>query len=162
MIERLLTFPLDEGFLRRECPNCLREFKWFGAEAEGTPDEQPTPEVYYCPYCGQAAATGEWWTPEQLEIAQQTLAGLAHDHIAQTLGRAIRDNRDSWISFELRGQRPPSPAPITEPSDMVIVASPCHPFEPVKIDEAWDQDLHCLVCGTLFQLPPAEPPSPAG
>lgn len=44
-----MSVPLDsEGFLRRECPTCEREFKWkpAGEDEEAT----PAPEGgYFCP-----------------------------------------------------------------------------------------------------------------
>ena len=48
-----MSMPLDsDGFLRRECPTCEREFKWFHTpEGEGT----AAPIIdggYFCPYCG--------------------------------------------------------------------------------------------------------------
>ena len=45
-----MSVPLDsDGFLRRECPTCEREFKWFNSE-EGR--GEPVPEGgYVCPYC---------------------------------------------------------------------------------------------------------------
>jgi hypothetical protein len=46
-----VPMPLDpDGFLRRECPTCERQFKWMAAteEDEGTPQPEGG---YYCPYC---------------------------------------------------------------------------------------------------------------
>jgi hypothetical protein len=33
---------------------------------------------------------------------------------------------------------------------MVIVAPPCHPWEPVKVPDEATGELHCLICGTAF------------
>jgi hypothetical protein len=33
---------------------------------------------------------------------------------------------------------------------MLGVQSPCHSWEPVKVDEEWDAEIHCLVCGDRF------------
>jgi hypothetical protein len=49
-VELSIPFPLDDdGFLRRECPTCDREFKWLPAhdETEATP---PPAGGYFCPY----------------------------------------------------------------------------------------------------------------
>jgi hypothetical protein len=35
---------------------------------------------------------------------------------------------------------------------MVMVASPCHAYELIKIDEAWSDVLHCVICGASFRL----------
>lgn len=72
--------PLDEeGFLRRKCPFCARQFKIippkdqvvdgcnefeypYMLEEEGS-DETSAPyceeQVMYCPYCGQSVQTGD-------------------------------------------------------------------------------------------------------
>ena len=56
-IELSVSFPLDsEKFLRRACPTCSREFKWLSEEGDA---ESPSPEHYFCPYCGSSAAPDE-------------------------------------------------------------------------------------------------------
>jgi hypothetical protein len=35
---------------------------------------------------------------------------------------------------------------------MVIVASPCHSYEPVKLPEDHTGPLYCLVCGSAFAV----------
>jgi len=47
---------------------------------------------------------------------------------------------------------PEPPDPLVEPNDMVAVASPCHPWEPIKVTEDWQESIHCLVCGTEFRV----------
>ncbi|HEV7751795.1 MAG TPA: hypothetical protein VGO71_09640, partial [Baekduia sp.] len=61
--------PLDsDGFLRRECPTCEREFKVFvhqvaGEEADA---QGPQPGGYYCPYCAIQADANAWFTKAQI------------------------------------------------------------------------------------------------
>jgi hypothetical protein len=53
-----MSLPLDkDGFLRRECPHCERQFKWWPtAPSEDAPEEaRNTPEAYFCPYCHEPA-----------------------------------------------------------------------------------------------------------
>ncbi|MFL5626046.1 MAG: hypothetical protein ACJ788_10690, partial [Ktedonobacteraceae bacterium] len=72
--------PLDEdGFLRRECPHCGRQFK----QRPGTPDEtQASPEACYCPYCYASADAGAWYTVQQIEyIQQQAMAEVVGPHL---------------------------------------------------------------------------------
>jgi hypothetical protein len=45
-----------------------------------------------------------------------------------------------------------SPPPLIDPNDMMMVASPCHSREPLKVSEEWVGTLHCLVCGREFVL----------
>jgi uncharacterized protein (UPF0212 family) len=65
-----MTIPVDsDGFLRRECPTCEREFKWLPAseddDAVGMLDGG-----YFCPYCGVQAPEDAWFTEAQLALAR--------------------------------------------------------------------------------------------
>ncbi|WP_146073741.1 hypothetical protein [Amycolatopsis sp. CA-126428] len=44
----------------------------------------------------------------------------------------------------------PVPDLLVDPDDMLMVEPPCHPFEPLKVDESWRDPIHCLVCGERF------------
>jgi hypothetical protein len=106
-----MSLPLDkDGFLRRECPHCERQFKWWPTptsekisdEAEET---QEAREAYFCRYCHEPAALDAWWTKEQLEYAQQ----LA---VAEALGPQLRrmknelkrgNRRSKGKRFEMSG-----------------------------------------------------------
>lgn len=44
----------------------------------------------------------------------------------------------------------PTPEPLSEPDDMVIVEPPCHPNEPIKVPAEATQRVHCLICGSPF------------
>lgn len=147
-----VDLPLDgDGFLRRECPNCEQEFKWFNhEEGEGATDAENV-EQYYCPRCGVAAGLDSWWTPDQLEYMQSAAA----PEIERAIGDAFQDafrgvkgmkvsaNRDFRLDIDNPGQ-------LTEPDDMVIVEPPCHPNEPLKVPEEAASRVHCLVCGEPF------------
>lgn len=48
---------------------------------------------------------------------------------------------------------PGDPDALVEPEDdMVIVTSPCHRYEPVKVPSHATGRLHCLVCGDPFAV----------
>lgn len=149
--------PLDsDGFVRRECPTCGREFKWFSLRAEGTPADWVDPESYYCPYCGVPASGDAWFTQAQLVDAQQVAAEYASEAIRDELDDLARsvNRQGGLLRMEVSGGDPDAvpPPPLSEPNDMVAVAPPCHPFEPVKILEGWDEPLHCLVCGARYAV----------
>lgn len=76
-MELRITLPLDNGFLRRECPHCRRQFKWHDGPTDARPSDAPDPPFYHCPYCGDPAPPDAWWTEEQLEHAEQAVAGPA-------------------------------------------------------------------------------------
>lgn len=147
-VEMQMSIPLDsDGFVRRECPTCEREFKWLPSDEEGsTPDEAG----YYCPYCGVQAPTDSWWTKAQLEYAQ---ALVLKEVVAPKIGGFQDDlsrmarNSAGFVTFKPGRFDVDEPIDLTEADDMHIVNSSCHPIEPVKISDEWDRPVHCLICG---------------
>lgn len=148
--------PLDsDGYLRRQCPRCERCFKWRPENEgdEGDEGEQTAQTVlYHCPYCAEESASDQWWTDEQVDYAQGLAAIEAMRMIEKTLGPAAdRINRSSgMVKMDLDVPRVTPPAPLFEPDDMIAVQPPCHPAEPLKVLEDWDDEIHCLICGRPF------------
>ena len=153
-----MSLPLDaDGFLRRECPTCERQFKWWPTPPSEESAERPreAPESYCCPYCHEPADPGAWWTTEQLEYAKELAA-------AEVLGPELRrfkndmerGNRGSRGLIGFDASLPPLSRPelLAEPDDMVRVDVPCHPEEPLKVDESWDREVACLVCGVHYPV----------
>lgn len=149
-----MEVPLDpDGYLRRQCPTCNREFKWFNGKTEQTPDDWQDPEEYFCPYCGVPSGTDSWSTDAQNSYIMQVVGIHAEELIRDELeGMARGINRQGGLlRMSVSGDHSPElPAPLSEPNDMMAVASPCHPFEPVKVADGWIEPLHCLICGSLF------------
>ena len=129
-----IALPLDaDGFLRRQCPGCERECKWFYSE-----DSEPVPaEGYACPYCGQRAMPDHWFTEAQAEFLTRS-AG------SEMLGPILDEFKSSGFKVE----KDPPPAPLAEVNDMRWVDFVCHPKEPIKVREDWQQPVHCIICGT--------------
>lgn len=151
-IEVSISLPLDsDGFLRRECPTCEREFKWFHHE-QGDPDAERTTQ-YFCPLCGVASGLDSWWTPAQCEYAEGsalTTSGaieLVHEAVRQEFkgmkGFTYTPDPTARLDVDV-------PGPLIEPDDMVIVEPPCHPSEPLKVPQPDTARVHCLVCGSAF------------
>jgi hypothetical protein len=130
--EMSVSLPLDEdGFLRRECPECERECKWLYSE-----DSEPSPDDgYACPYCAKRATPERWWTPAQADFAAKSAGN-------QLLGEMLGKFRRSGFEVSLD----PPPTPLTEVNDMRRVDFECHPGEPVKVREDWNGPVHCVVC----------------
>lgn len=148
-----VTLPLDaDGFLRRECPACEEVFKWF-SHADGDPDAEQV-DQYFCPRCGQGAGLDSWCTPAQLDYAHGAAAPAIDDFINEALDDAFKGFKSSKHFTVKRSGRyssnTPTPEPLHEPNDMVIVEPPCHPNEPVKVPESATSRVFCLVCGSLF------------
>lgn len=147
--ERTISVPVeldDDGFLRRECPRCEREFKWMPSD-----DSEPTPQAgYHCPYCDHRAHADQWFTKAQMDylgaVGMQELGGPLLDDLGQSVDRL---NRSSSGLISARFERGDMPTPVKppEPNDMRRVEFGCHPKEPVKVLETWTGRVRCLICG---------------
>jgi hypothetical protein len=148
-VEISMSLPLDDdGFLRRECPTCEREFKWFASD-EG--ESEPPPQGgYYCPYCGVQASADAWHTKAQVKQAEATVTREVVSPELKKLERSFREvGRASGGLIETRMdvETPEEPDPLIEMDDMIRVDFSCHPKEPVKVLDNWTQPVHCLICG---------------
>ena len=148
-----VTMPLDsDGFIRRECPSCLQQFKWHSGPANEEAESHPDPPAFYCPLCGVPAGPDSWWTQEQLDFAQQSAM--------PEIGRVIEDEFKSVFKGNKYATYEPGSGsdfaddsePLVEPDDMQMVVSPCHSYEPIKVQDEMPGPLHCLVCGSKFGL----------
>ncbi len=148
-----ISFPLDNGFLRRECPNCRRSFKWHHGPTNTRPDDFADPDQYHCPYCGVQADVESWFTQKQLDYITRLAGNEFSGVIKAEMDRALKPlEKSDFISVSVDHTPEPRPRPLREPADMVMVEPPCHPFEPLKVQEGWGSDLHCLICGTPFSV----------
>jgi len=148
LVEIPVSLPLDsDGYLRRECPTCEREFK---AKAGGDDDEAATPsdpEGIFCPYCGVQATLDSWWTQAQLEHA----TGVAQEQVVQPMmddfAKSMKKLGGGFLSVDVKQTRPPEAPALSEADDMRMVEFSCHPEEPIKVLDDWTKAMHCLVCG---------------
>jgi hypothetical protein len=130
-----MTIPLDsDGFLRRECPTCEREFKWRPSDGDAEEQGGPADTVcYICPYCGVQASADSWLTSAQVALAQNIVEREVIAPMASRLG-----------VYEV----PEALDPLTEVDDMTQVVFACHPSEPLKVLDDWRKPVYCLLCGT--------------
>ena len=140
-----VPIPLDsDGFVRRACPSCEREFKWFPTD-DAVEASEPDPRGYCCPYCAMWAQPDQWFTEAQLDYLEQAAPAAVADEVNEILS-------ESGKPFGLLRYTPSNPPSASdemppEPNDMRRVDFRCHPKEPLKVAEAWDDPIHCLVCG---------------
>jgi hypothetical protein len=143
-----MSLPLDdEGFLRRACPTCDREFKCLVAQ-EATDATPAVAGGYFCPYCAVQAPTDAWWTRAQLELAQAT---IQRDVIAPELRKLKRDveranPRSGFIQVSVDISDEPDQPALGESNDMRRVDFTCHPDDPVKVLENWEHPISCTIC----------------
>jgi len=150
-----VQLPLDsDGFLRRECPHCTEQFKWHHGPANEEAESAADPPAYHCPFCGQPARHDSWYTQSQLDHIEEAAAPAITQLLDDTLGEVFKRASTKHIKFERSGHLtlPNHPDPLTEPDDMVIVASPCHGYEPIKVPVEHTGALYCLICGAAFAV----------
>lgn len=152
-IEVEVSLPLDsDGFVRRECPHCLGQFKWHNGPANEEAEQQARPSAYHCPFCGQPAGDQSWFTQEQTDFIEQAVAPEAFGIVQDELEKMFRSVKGMTYKRGGGSDRPQHPDPMAEPDDMTIVASPCHGYEPIKVPDDHTGALHCLICGSAFAV----------
>jgi hypothetical protein len=141
-----MSIPLDsDGFMRRECPSCERELKW-----RPTPDGQeaiPVPDGgYFCPYCGVQAPGDQWWTKRQRDAAIAKVKNKVVKPMLDDFGQSLQRLSSDHLRITTHPTATVPEPPLSESDDMHRVDFACHPSEPVKVAEAWDEPVHCLIC----------------
>ena len=153
--ETSMSIPLDsDGFVRRQCPTCERELKWFvnqGDDAEETPEPEGG---FYCPYCAVQAPGGEWHTEAQVELAKSILLEQFVEPQLDDFKRSVeRMNKPGgFISVRVEREKSEPADPLTEADDMKRVDFPCHPEAPTKVLDDWTREVHCPICGAAVEL----------
>jgi uncharacterized Zn-finger protein len=148
-----ISLPTDnEGFLRRECPYCKRQFKLIiqstDEEVSGDSGSEGDEKDIYCPYCGQSADRNSFWTEEQVrfmrETATQKVVAPMVDEFGDKLEKMSR--KTDFIKFKAERTQTKRPVISPEPDDMIRMRPPCC-GEDVKIEEDWEGPIHCVICG---------------
>lgn len=146
-----MSVPLDsDGFLRRECPTCEREFKWQPTVDDNVESTEAPDGGYFCPYCAIQSPLDSWLTPAQIELAQSIVATEIVGPMLKDFTRDTnRMGRRSGGMFKISASSnsPDEMDPLTEADDMKRIDFMCHPIEPVKVLDDWDGQVHCLICG---------------
>lgn len=148
-----MSVPLDsDGFLRRECPTCEREFKWLPSLDQDEGPERVPDGGYFCPYCGVQAPTNVWLTQAQQSLAQNMVSteilGPMLKRFAENV-EGLGQKSGGIISASVDYDEPDKIDPLTELDDMKRIDFVCHPSEPLKVLDDWTKQVHCLICGEL-------------
>lgn len=143
-MEISVPLPLDsDGFLRRECPKCSREFKWHYGPTDARPKDFNDPPVYNCPLCGKASEPSDFLTEDQVDFA----TGYAMLPAMQELEAEMKT---SGLGFKIESVD--APDSLVGPDDMMMIAPPCHEWEPVKVPEESTAPYYCLICGEAYAI----------
>lgn len=173
-----LPFPLDDdGFFRRECPFCRKEFKFLLEKEELTDlaqkgidsfmieakeetidlDESELSEAEFtCSYCGQKAPSDRWWTQEQLIyvsiVTKNIIAKMINENFIRPLKRNFQKPSSSMVSirFEGKGMEQQEPWISPEVNDMEIFDLPCCKRK-IKIEDNWIDVVYCFFCGFPYK-----------
>lgn len=170
-----VSMPLDdEGYFRRECPLCMKEFKVLLTKEELSDFEQKSMDSFmlekdasneneeglkdesnsehHCPYCGQAAAKKSWWTKEQLDYvkvyAENIIAKIVNESLIQPLKKLGSQSASGFVTVKVESKELPQKEPWISPenNDMQVFDLPCCQRK-IKIDDTVKQIVYCFFCG---------------
>lgn len=141
----------EDGFIWRQCPICDEKFKWHDGPIAGSEGSEPA-EVYFCPFCGGSADPSSWFTREQIEAAENAALAPLQQMFSDEVSKIGKPKRGSLISIDWDVELPHAGTTQLEGHDdnFEIVASPCHPHEPVKVPVEEGVAFHCLICGKRY------------
>ena len=166
MALEILSIPLDpEGFFRRQCPDCRREFKLRWTELDGSlilrhlgtaipfanGDEVAQDSPLICPYCAHREQAVSFFTAAQrahlAKRAESLVAEIRFEQLRH-VERSLADNPyPTFLAI------PPEPFHGTlepDPDDMRVILLPCC-SEEIKVGEGWDDSLCCPFCASYVE-----------
>lgn len=168
-----VTLPVDsQGYVRRECPHCRRQFKVRGGPCDGATvqrylgrhllfenhDEIARDDaIAHCVYCGKDAPSDEWCTPQQRAWLER---------VADVLSKEIRYEQMQHPMRTLSLNPSPTFVAVPPPErlpemraeyDDLRRASFFCCVEDVKIEGHWRQPIYCPRCGAEHQTGEVRP-----
>ena len=139
----------DDGFLKRECPDCLKIFKWIERA-----DQNGKAVLYgerHCPLCSHRGSAEVWFTQDQKDFIKSVVASNAISMALKGFGSSIRNQPgvEFHSNDSLHMDRPTVPH---ETNDMQIIEVTCHPEYPFKIPEDHTENVFCIICSAEFKI----------
>lgn len=163
-MEMKVSIPLDDdGYLRKECPLCLKQFKVLLTEEEKNDfvnnaiklymvqDEKIESEEnmdleHTCPYCGQKAPSDGWWTQEQAEFFRTIAENMAADLVNETLVKALKGMSNDLFKVDANEMEKKKVWMHPEINDMTVFNLDCCERK-IKIEDGWNGTVYCFFCG---------------
>lgn len=170
----IFRLPVDlDGFVRRQCPGCRREFKTppspqdgasmlrvlTGALTHVNEDEiRPDPPVRACPYCGHMAPGEAWlWAAFRKELEQIAAAFAEHVRYEQLMHVPRTLALNPGPTFVPVSPRPLPPRLRADPLGHFIRLELLCCGEEIKVRPAEADRIACPYCGTQQQTEPVGP-----
>jgi len=148
-----LTFRTDDdGYFRRECPTCEREFKVWVQPARmqeflARANDTSSTEERTCPYCGSSARMASWWTKAQVRYIDKAILSGASTQITETIDKSFEEMARRFrsgplrMSFRRDGRATRTvPEPVNDPNDMRAIVTPNGGR--IKVLETWNGPVH--------------------
>ncbi len=171
-----ISLSLDsDGFLRRECPLCKRQYKiaitpdetksiiqkeienyLVENEFQEKDDDSAEEVEYWCPYCGETATANSWWTEEQLEYIRI----FPYNYMAENVNNLFSDWKrkisrmgSGLISLKVDFDKMPHKEPWISPEtdDMVLYDLTCCKIK-IKLEDKPINMVYCYNCGFPHSL----------
>lgn len=138
-----LKISLDsEGFVRRECPKCEREFKLQTLEKDfQTPPVKNSGEVT-CPYCKHRSSADQWWSKNQVKYINDMQSFFAFNFITP---KALKIKSTPFVTVKTTITQTEEPIMPSEIDDMKRISITCCERD-IKILENWNGDIVCPDC----------------
>ena len=107
---------------------------------------------HYCPYCGQTAGEGRWWTQEQLKYLDvyrhNIVAKLLNESFIKPMKNMEQKSNSGFITIKVESHEIEQQEPWISPeeNDLDVFDLPCCQRK-VKIDDKAKDTVYCFFCG---------------
>lgn len=130
--------PDKDGYIDKECPNerCRAQFKiheedWVNKVSD---------DAVFCPFCGFSAPAENWFTTEQVEVAQKQAMRM----ISASIGKALKADSRDFNRRQPRNSFVKVSMSYDGPTSFVSL--------PAEAMEEMEQKIQCENCGTRYSV----------
>lgn len=139
-----LKISLDsEGFVRRECPKCEREFKIQTLEKDFLRPPVKNSDQVTCPYCKHRSNIDQWWTKAQVDYISEMQSFFLLNSIVPKTSLKMKSTSFVKVKVEVIEQKEPVMKP--EYDDMKRLSVGCCERD-IKVLDEWSGEVFCPDC----------------